>query len=175
MIPFSQINPCARLPRRRIDSISCLFTGRKLSNQSHQPCVHRLAIMAAQRQVVVTGGNSGIGKALCKQLATEDNCRVFLGSRNAERGAAAVESILSEAPGANIELLQIDVTSDASVAAAAADLKGRLSAGSSLFALVNNAGTGFAHNSAADSVLDVNLYGTPQCVSAAVSGDRKAH
>ena len=38
------------------------------------------------KKVVVTGGNSGIGLALCEQLATENGCYVYMGSRSAERG-----------------------------------------------------------------------------------------
>jgi len=30
----------------------------------------------AQKRVFVTGGNAGIGMALCKQLASEDGCYV---------------------------------------------------------------------------------------------------
>jgi NAD(P)-dependent dehydrogenase (short-subunit alcohol dehydrogenase family) len=39
-----------------------------------------------RRVIVVTGGNTGIGYALCKLLMTEDNCFVYLGSRSIERG-----------------------------------------------------------------------------------------
>jgi NAD(P)-dependent dehydrogenase (short-subunit alcohol dehydrogenase family) len=73
-------------------------------------------------QVLVTGGNSGIGFAMCKQLATEDDCHVYLGARSEERGSAAVKSILDAAPAAKVELVIIDVGSDESVAAAAAKL-----------------------------------------------------
>ena len=50
------------------------------------------------------------------------SCHVFLGARNLERGEAAVKKILDDFPDAagKIEVLQIDVTDDASCAAAAA-------------------------------------------------------
>ena len=38
------------------------------------------------RKVLVTGGNSGIGYALCKQLILENDCYVFMGTRSQERG-----------------------------------------------------------------------------------------
>ena len=47
--------------------------------------------------MLVTGGNAGIGKALCKQLAAEFNCYVYMGSRNLERGENAVKEIVAEA------------------------------------------------------------------------------
>ena len=34
------------------------------------------------KRVIVTGGNAGIGFALCKQLVSEDGCFVYLGARN---------------------------------------------------------------------------------------------
>ena len=43
--------------------------------------------------VLVTGGNSGIGLALCKLLVSEHGCYVFLGSRSSEKGRHAVNSI----------------------------------------------------------------------------------
>lgn len=42
--------------------------------------------MATRRKVLVTGGNSGIGAALCKQLALDYGCHVIMGSRSLERG-----------------------------------------------------------------------------------------
>jgi NAD(P)-dependent dehydrogenase (short-subunit alcohol dehydrogenase family) len=41
---------------------------------------------AQLRRIVVTGGNTGIGYALCKQAILENNCYVYLGARNQERG-----------------------------------------------------------------------------------------
>jgi NAD(P)-dependent dehydrogenase (short-subunit alcohol dehydrogenase family) len=49
-----------------------------------------------KKAVFVTGGNSGIGLALCKQLAVEDGYRVFMGSRNLEKGQAALDGLVSE-------------------------------------------------------------------------------
>ena len=98
---------------------------------------------AACKKILVTGGNSGIGLALCQQLALDHGCHVFMGSRSLERGQAAVESIEAELPqgcSGKIELLQVDVGDDDSVAAAAAKVGAGLGAGEKLFALVNNAG-----------------------------------
>ena len=50
------------------------------------------------KHILVTGGNSGIGLALCKLLIKDHSCYVYLGSRNAEKGAAAMKTILEEVP-----------------------------------------------------------------------------
>ena len=59
----------------------------------------------------MTGGNSGIGLALCKQLACEDGCYVYMGSRSVERGEAALAKITEEAAGCGgkIEVVKLDI------------------------------------------------------------------
>eukprot|EP00658_Telonema_sp_P-2_P032914 TRINITY_DN24264_c0_g1_i1.p1 TRINITY_DN24264_c0_g1~~TRINITY_DN24264_c0_g1_i1.p1 ORF type:complete len:287 (-),score=82.95 TRINITY_DN24264_c0_g1_i1:154-1014(-) len=119
------------------------------------------------RNVLVTGGNAGIGLALCKQLAVDHNCFVFMCSRSVDRGQLALRSILDEHSEAKdrIELLQLDVADDASVAAAATALKER---NVTLYAVVNNAGIGL--NTGCDAeVLNTNLLG-PKRVSEAMVG-----
>jgi len=146
----------------------------------------RLRIMA--HHILVTGGNSGIGLALCKLLATSTqpasqyptpappSCYVYMGARDPAKGAAAVKSITDAFPNAakNIEVLQIDVADDASCAAAAETLKARLAAqGATLYALVNNAGLGLGQADAASSdvnkILNVNMLG-PKRVTEAMVG-----
>jgi len=112
------------------------------------------------QHVVVTGGNSGIGLALCKLLATEHGCYVYLGSRSAERGAAAVKSIVDDVPAAagKIEVLLVDVSNDASCTAAAATLQAK---GVVLYGLVNNAGVGLGHGDVGgvDAIMNTNYKG----------------
>ena len=76
----------------------------------------------AQR-ILVTGGNSGIGFALCKQLVSEHGSHVYLGSRSLEKGQQAVQSILAAHSEAKIDLVQIDVGSQDSVSAASTEIK----------------------------------------------------
>jgi len=55
---------------------------------------------------IIPGANSGIGLALTKQLVADHGCHVYLGARNAERGAKAVEEV-KNCSGDNVELLNI--------------------------------------------------------------------
>ena len=77
------------------------------------------------KTVLVTGANTGIGYALCKLLATEHHCSVLLGSRTKSKGEKAVADIKKLAPNASVELVEIDVSSDESVAAASAAVKAK--------------------------------------------------
>jgi carbonyl reductase 1 len=111
----------------------------------------------------------GIGLALCKQLCQETpNATVYLGSRNKERGEAAVQEVKQVAgEQANVELVVLDVSSDESVHDAARQLRAN---GVTLTALVNNAGTGagLGHGDHVthDDTFNVNLLGTKRCVDA---------
>ena len=119
-------------------------------------CANGMSSPAARR-VLVTGGNAGIGLALCTKLASEDNCMVYLGARSEEKGRAAVASLKQACPAAKVEFLHIDVTSVESVKRAAE----RVAAGGKLFALVNNAGIGLGTATDGDlhSVIETNYYG----------------
>lgn len=116
------------------------------------------------KKVLVTGGNTGIGFALCKQLAVEDKCHVFLCSRNEDKGKAAVSSILKDHPDAKVELVIVDVGNDDSVKTLAKKLEG-----TSLYALVNNAGAGLAHGVSSKTILNVNLHGPKRMCDAVLS------
>ena len=114
------------------------------------------------KAVFVTGGNSGIGFALCKQLSKEHNIRVFMGSRSVERGEQAVKEAESE--GAKLELVHIDVSDKDSIAKAVEDLKEKLGE-DTLWALVNNAGTSEPKNDL-EAILAVNFYGVQNVTEA---------
>ena len=125
---------------------------------------------AALKSILVTGGNSGIGLALCKILVTEQSCFVYLGSRSAEKGAAAVARIVDAFPSAagKIEFLQVDVSDDASCVAAAAALQSK---GASLYAVVNNAGVGLAHGDVGgvETILNTNFLGPNRVAEALIA------
>ena len=78
--------------------------------------------MADKKTILVTGGNAGIGFALCTVLARDHGCKVYLGSRSQAKGAIACARILEDVKGADVELVIIDVTSEDSAAGGAANL-----------------------------------------------------
>jgi NAD(P)-dependent dehydrogenase (short-subunit alcohol dehydrogenase family) len=83
----------------------------------------------------VTGANTGIGFEAAKVLAGRGG-RVLLGCRNSEKGKDALARIAHAHPGANIELIEIDLADLASVRKAA-EIVAREPR---LDVLVNNAG-----------------------------------
>ncbi len=87
------------------------------------------------RTVVVTGGNSGIGKATAAALAAA-GADTLIVSRNPDKGAAALADIRRESGGA-VELIVGDLGSVASTRELASKL---LAARDRIHVLVNNAG-----------------------------------
>jgi NAD(P)-dependent dehydrogenase (short-subunit alcohol dehydrogenase family) len=81
-----------------------------------------------KKTVLITGGNRGLGLETARQLS-ERGFHVFLGSRDPERGKAA----LSKLPPGSAEVLALDITSEQSIRDAVAQLP-------SLDVLINNAG-----------------------------------
>ena len=87
------------------------------------------------KRVLITGCNTGIGKATAVDLARR-GARVVITARGAERGANALAEIRA-ASGGDVELLELDLASLASVRAAAASYLARYPA---LHVLILNAG-----------------------------------
>jgi len=102
---------------------------------------------AAQRIIVVTGANKGIGLAtteeLCRQVG--DSALVYLTARDVGRGEEAVKGLASQ--GLKAVFHQLDVTDKASIASFAAHLKDQHGG---LDVLVNNAGFAYKKDSTAD-------------------------
>jgi NAD(P)-dependent dehydrogenase (short-subunit alcohol dehydrogenase family) len=88
------------------------------------------------RTAVVTGANGGLGLETARQLAAK-GAHVVMAVRNQEKAAAALEEIRTTAPDASLELVALDLASQASVRAAAGQI---LAAHPSIDLLVNNAG-----------------------------------
>jgi NAD(P)-dependent dehydrogenase (short-subunit alcohol dehydrogenase family) len=110
----------------------------------------------------ITGANKGLGYETARRLIAHGHT-VLLGARDAKAGTAAAAEL-------GARFVQIDVTDDESVAAAAADVEKHEGA---VDVLINNAGIHGAHGdpsglTGADilSVLDVNVVGVVRTTTA---------
>ncbi len=88
------------------------------------------------RTFLITGANSGIGRALAEALAARE-ATLILAARSAERMAPVLAQIRQQHPGASASFLPLDLADFASVRAAAEQV---LAKGSGIDVLVNNAG-----------------------------------
>jgi len=114
------------------------------------------------RRILVTGANKGIGMAITIAiLERETDTSVVMGSRNLERGRAALASIVGDHPdwASRLKVQQLDVSSDQSVLKAAAGIKASLpNEAAPLYGIVNNAGT-VMDAGGLRSVFEVNVLG----------------
>lgn len=115
---------------------------------------------AGKTVALVTGANKGIGKETVRVLAAK-GWTVYLGSREEGRGEAAKAEL--GVPDADVRVLALDVTDDASVAAA---VRRVTSETGRLDVLVNNAGIGVDMDPVTQTTIaammqtyEVNLYG----------------
>lgn len=88
------------------------------------------------RRVLITGANSGIGFEAAKALATK-GAEVILAVRNPQRGEAAKQAILTHSPQAFVQVMSLDLSSQARVRAFADEVTKRYDY---LDLLINNAG-----------------------------------
>src|SRR3954464_11290465 len=88
------------------------------------------------RVAVVTGANGGLGLETARALAGK-GAHVVMAARNQEKAAAAVEDIRKGQPDADLEVVALDLSSQASVREAAEKI---LAAHDTIDLLINNAG-----------------------------------
>ena len=88
------------------------------------------------KTIIVTGGNSGLGLASVKALATK-GANVIMACRSVQRGEEARNLILKDNPKANIEVRELDLSNFWSIRIFAIEFK---KAYSYLDILMNNAG-----------------------------------
>ncbi len=88
------------------------------------------------RTAIVTGANSGIGFEAARELAKK-GARVVLACRSEAKGNDAVQRILEPYPTASVELMLLDLSSQASVERFAEEVAGNFQ---HLDLLINNAG-----------------------------------
>lgn len=73
---------------------------------------------------LITGGNAGIGKAAAIQLA-QQGVKVIIGCRNEKRARAALKEIKEKSGNGEVDLLLIDMSSQASIQSAVTEFKSR--------------------------------------------------
>jgi NAD(P)-dependent dehydrogenase (short-subunit alcohol dehydrogenase family) len=115
---------------------------------------------------LITGANKGLGYETARQLI-EAGQTVYIGARSAERGEKAAAEL-------GARFVQLDVTDDASVAAAMSAIGDR---DGHLDVLVNNAGVGAGQEvsgPAALTVFDTNAIGVIRVTQAALPLLRKS-
>jgi len=122
---------------------------------------------------VVTGANSGIGRAVALRLAV-DGYDVYGGMRDLGRGSK-LATMAAEA-GVEVHPLQLDVTDDGSVTTAIDEI---LEAAGRVDVLVNNAGIGWNSTTedididAAKLAFETNYWGVIRCLQAVLPGMRE--
>ena len=125
--------------------------------------------MTTQTTVLITGATAGLGAETATRLA-QRGCTVWLGARDTARGDTVAKEISEAHPDADVRVVQLDVTSDESVAAAYDVVT---AAGTGLDVLVNNAGISGTRAQPADTkpadflpVFGVNLLGPVRVTNA---------
>ena len=130
--------------------------------------------MSDQKIALVTGGNRGIGKEICRQLA-QKGLHVMLGSRSQSQGEQAAAELAES--GLEVEVVTLDVSDKASIAHAVEQIT---QTHGQLDVLVNNAGVFLdneaeAHGSALhiqaqtlEDTFRTNLYGPLQLIQACI-------
>ncbi|MBI3691950.1 MAG: SDR family NAD(P)-dependent oxidoreductase [Mycolicibacterium aromaticivorans] len=88
------------------------------------------------RTAVITGANTGLGYETARALAAK-GAHVVLAVRNLDKGKAAADLIARRYPGADVSVQELDLTSLASIRAAAEELRARHDR---IDLLINNAG-----------------------------------
>jgi retinol dehydrogenase 12 len=104
---------------------------------------------------IITGANSGIGLETARGLA-QMGAHVVLVCRNPEKGRAAVADIQRGSPGAPLDLLIADMSSQASVRGLAAQI---LEKYPRLDVLINNAGTAITQRALSVDGIEMTIAG----------------
>lgn len=92
--------------------------------------------MSSKTIVLISGANQGVGFEIVKKLATEPNYHILMGTRSLSHGHAAISSLPQDVA---VEPIELDVTSDSTITAAASMVASKFGR---LDVLINNAGIG---------------------------------
>ena len=93
------------------------------------------------KTVIITGGNSGLGYYCARQIARHSDWQIILACRNLEKASQAVEKLCRDSNSQQIEAMNLDLASLASIRTFVAEFKQRDLP--PLKALVCNAGVQF--------------------------------
>lgn len=126
------------------------------------------------KKILITGCSSGFGFDAAKSLAQQGHHVYATMRASGGRNAAAAQALrdFAAAEGCSLSVHELDVTSDESVRAAAAELDG-------VDVLINNAGCGYAgpiETFSGDELLaqlDLNVVGAARVANAVLPGMRK--
>ena len=127
------------------------------------------------RIALVTGANKGLGKEISRQLSAKGHL-VVMGARDRQRGEEVVAELRVQ--GLPVEFIPLDVTSQASVDDAAAEVERRFGR---LDILVNNAGVRLDWSAGSEltvetlrETLETNVFGVFRVTKAVLPLLRKA-
>ena len=134
--------------------------------------------------VLITGANTGLGLAVVRALCHSSIAyQVLLGCRDVQKGGEAITTIQNEIPDSTstLAVVQVDVTSDASIQKAADQVSSQYGR---LDALVNNAGANFdtelqagkmSHREVWNRTWDVNVSGAQVMTERAMPALLRSH
>lgn len=105
------------------------------------------------KNVIITGGNAGIGLATAKALA-KMGANVFIVSRDGAKAQRAAEEIAKETGNANVKYFVADLSSQKSVRALAEEIKRELPV---VDVLINNAGGVFPEFKLTEDGIDISI------------------
>ena len=105
------------------------------------------------KNCVITGANSGIGKATAIALAKE-GATIILVCRDKERGEKAKKEIVELTNNKNVELFLCDLSSQEDIRKLVSEFKGKYQ---SLHVLINNAGVMISKRILSDDGLEMNF------------------
>lgn len=87
--------------------------------------------------IIVTGGNTGLGKESILQLVKRNPAKIYMGARNPEKAEKAIADLKQQVPTSDVKFLKLDVSDLQSVQDAAKEF---LAENDRLDLLINNAG-----------------------------------
>src|SRR6186713_2635395 len=105
------------------------------------------------RNVIITGGNAGIGLATSIALANQ-GANIYIVSRSKEKAEEAVKEIIAASGNKNVKYFLADLSSQKSIRKLAAEIKNAMNV---VDVLINNAGCAFIKFELSDDGLEKTI------------------